>query len=133
MGASGMGQGVEDSAMSVWALPSGAMVQTHQSFVHPFAGSGLEVHGTEGSIFARGVMTQRPVGEIELVTAQGRETIAFPTHNLYVQGVTEFLAAIEGKGQPAATGRDGVASLAVALAVREAARTGQRQLVKVPA
>ncbi|RYI32720.1 MAG: Gfo/Idh/MocA family oxidoreductase [Acetobacteraceae bacterium] len=132
MTASGLGQGVEDSAMSVWTMPSGAMVMSHESFTHPFAGSGLEVHGTKGSIFARDVMTQQPVGEIELVTAQGRETIPYPPHNLYVQGVTDFLAAIAGTGQPAATGEDGIASLAVALAVREAARTGQRQLVKVP-
>ena len=129
MSASGMGQGVEDSAMSVWAMPSGAMVMSHESFTHPFAGSGFEVHGTEGSIFARGVMTQLPKGEIELVTARGREVVPFPTQNLYVQGLQDFLSAVAGQGQPAATGRDGVASLAVALAVREAARSGQRQTV----
>lgn len=129
MGASGLGQGVEDSAMSVWSMPSGAMVQAHESFTHPFAGSGLEVHGTEGSIFARGVMTQQPVGEVELVTAKGREAVPFPDHNLYVQAITDFLTAVSGHGQPAATGWDGVASLAVALAVREAARTGVRQVV----
>lgn len=133
MGASGMGQGVEDSAMSVWTMPSGAMVLSHESFTHPFAGSGLEVHGTEGSIFARGVMTQLPVGEIDLLTASGRDAVPYSPHNLYIQGVCDFLAAIAGQGAPAATGEDGVASLAVALAVREAARTGQRQLVKVPA
>jgi 1,5-anhydro-D-fructose reductase (1,5-anhydro-D-mannitol-forming) len=129
MTASGLGQGVEDSVMSVWAMPSGAMVMSHESFTHPFAGSGFEVHGSEGSIFARGVMTQLPKGEIELVTARGREAVPFPTHNLYVQGLQDFLSAVAGQGQPAATGRDGVASLAVALAVREAARTGQRQTV----
>ena len=129
MGASGMGQGVEDSAMSVWTMPSGAMVQSHESFTHPYAGSGLEVHGDRGSIFARGVMTQLPVGEVELVTEAGREAVPFPAHNLYVQGVSDFLAAVAGRGQPAATGWDGVASLAVALAVREAARTGVRQAV----
>ncbi|HEY6917776.1 MAG TPA: Gfo/Idh/MocA family oxidoreductase [Tabrizicola sp.] len=129
MTASGMGQGVEDSAMSVWTMPSGAMVMSHESFTHPFAGSGLEVHGTLGSIFARGVMTQQPVGEVELVTKAGPEVVPFSPHNLYVQGLIDFLAATEGKGQPAATGWDGVASLAVALAVREAARTGTRQHV----
>ena len=133
MAASGLGQGVEDSAMSVWTMPSGVMVQSHESFTHPFAGSGLEVHGTEGSIFARGVMTQAPVGEIALVTASGQEVVAFPQHSLYLQAVQDFLSAVSGQGSPAATGEDGVASLAVALAVREAARTGQRQLVKVPA
>ena len=114
-------------------MPSGATVQAHESFTHPFAGSGLEVHGDKGSIFARGVMTQLPVGEIELVTAQGREAVQFPKHTLYVQGVTDFLAAVAGQGEPAASGEDGIASLAVALAVREAARTGQSQHVKVPA
>ncbi len=129
MGASGMGQGVEDSAMSVWTMPSGAMVMSHESFTHPFAGSGLEVHGQTGSIFARGVMTQEPVGEVDLVTEAGREAVPYAPHNLYVQGVGDFLAAVAGKGQPAATGWDGLASLAVALAVREAARTGVRQMV----
>lgn len=113
--------------MSVWTMPSGAMVFSHESFTHPFAGSGLEVHGTEGSIFARGVMTQRPLGEIELVTAAGREAVPYPADDLYTTGVREFLAAVEGRGQPAATGRDGVKSLAVALAVRQAALSGHRQ------
>jgi len=129
MASSGMGEGVEDSAMSVWTMPSGVMVFCHESFTHPFAGSGLEVHGTEGSIFARGVMTQEPKGEIEIVTKDGRTLLPFPTHNLYVQAVSDFVDAVNGRGRPAATGRDGVASLAVAFAVREAARTGLRQQV----
>ena len=62
--------------MSVWTMPSGAMVFSHESFTHPFAASGLEVHGTEGSILARGVMTQEPVGEIELITARGASQVA---------------------------------------------------------
>jgi 1,5-anhydro-D-fructose reductase (1,5-anhydro-D-mannitol-forming) len=130
MASSGMGRGVEDSVMSVWTMPSGAMVMAHESFTHPFAGSGLEVHGTEGSIFATGVMTQQPVGEVVLVTAAGREAVAFPAHDLYGQAIRDFLSAVAGGGRPAADGRDGVASLAVALAVREAARTGQRQMVQ---
>lgn len=129
-GSSGMGEGVEDSVMSVWAMPSGTMVSAHESFTHAFAGSGLEVHGTQGSIFARGVMTQRPVGEIELVTADGRRTISFSGHNLYVEGVRMFREAVEGRGQPAATGVDGIKSLTVALAVRESARSGRRVRVQ---
>ncbi len=121
---SGLGQGVEDSAMSVWAMPSGAMVMSHESFTHPFAGSGLEVHGTEGSIFARGVMTQQPVGEIEMVTAKGREVVRFEAHNLYQFGVARFCDAVAGRGGVAASGWDGVKSLAVAEAVRQAAATG---------
>ena len=89
------------------------------------------MHGTEGSIFARGVMTQLPLGEIELVTARGREAVPFPDHNLYAQAGREFSEAAAGRGRPAADGWDGVASLAVAMAVREAARTGARQAVRI--
>ena len=124
-GASGMGEGVEDSVMSVWSMPSGAMVQTHESFTHPFAGSGVEVHGTEGSVFGRGIMTQKPVGEVELVTAAGREAVGFERHDLYAYGLGLFAEAMAGRGRPSADGIDGVKSLAVAMAVREAARTGR--------
>lgn len=126
MASSGLGEGVEDSAMSVWTMASGAMVMSHESFTHPFAGSGLEVHGTDGSIFARDVMTQNPIGSIELVTASGREAIGFDQHDLYAEGVRRFHAAVAGDGEPAATGLDGVKSLAVALAVRDAAARGVR-------
>jgi 1,5-anhydro-D-fructose reductase (1,5-anhydro-D-mannitol-forming) len=87
------------------------------------------VHGTEGSIYAKGVMTQRPVGEVEIVTAEGRQAVPTPPHNLYDRAVRLFAEAVAGRGRPAADGWDGVASLAVALAVREAARSGERTRV----
>lgn len=123
-GASGLGEGVEDSVMSVWSMPSGAMVMAHESFTHRFADTAVEVHGTEGSIYARDVMTQQPRGGIELVTASGRETVPVTGQNLYERAVRLF-----EEGRPAADGWDGVASLAVALAVREAARSGARTRV----
>ncbi len=122
---SGMGQGVEDSVMSVWSMPSGAMVQTHESFTHPFAGSGLEVHGTEGSILGTGIMTQKPLGGVVLVNGEGRHEVAFDRHDLYGRAVSLFADAVAGRGRVAADGVDGVKSLAVALAVREAAVSGQ--------
>lgn len=129
MTASGMGEGVEDSAMSVWAMPSGAMVMAHESFTHPHSGTGIEIHGTEGSIFGRGVMTQRPVGEVALVDGSGRHEIPYSCHDLYARAVGLFADAVAGKGRPSADGVDGVKSLAVALAVREAAETGRRVAV----
>lgn len=76
---------------------------------------------------------QQPVSEIAQVTARGREAVPGSPHNRYLQDVTDFPAAVAGQGSPAATGGDGVASLVVALAVREAAGNGQRQSVKVRA
>jgi 1,5-anhydro-D-fructose reductase (1,5-anhydro-D-mannitol-forming) len=123
-GTSGMGEGVEDSVMSAWSMPSGAMVQTHESFTHGFAGTGIEFHGTEGSIFARNVMTQEPVGEIRLVDTGGETRIPFETHNLYHRALGLFTGAVRGTGKPSADGVDGIKSLAVAHAVRQAAQSG---------
>ncbi len=121
-----MGQGVEDSVMSVWTMPSGIMVQTHESFTHPYAGTGIEVHGTKASIVARNVMTQAPVGEIELRDQDGVRPVSFSDHDLYVRSMGLFAGAVSGVGQPSATGIDGVKSLAVAMAVNQSAVSGAR-------
>ncbi len=123
--ASGMGRGVEDSCMSVWSMPSGAMVMSHESFTHRFADTGIEIHGTRGSIVATGVMTQQPVGSVSLRNVNGTKLVPFSNHSLYSRGVADFVSAVKSKGVPAASGSDGVKSLAVALAVREAANKGQ--------
>jgi 1,5-anhydro-D-fructose reductase (1,5-anhydro-D-mannitol-forming) len=128
----GMASGVEDGSMTIMRMPGGALVQTHESFVVPFAGTGLEVHGTRGSIFARGVMTQRPVGEVEVVTAQGRRTLSIEPRDLYAHSLAHFARAMHDGGEAAVTGEDGVRSLAVALAVAESARDGRRVAIQYP-
>jgi 1,5-anhydro-D-fructose reductase (1,5-anhydro-D-mannitol-forming) len=125
----GLGKGVEDSVMSVWEMPSGVLVETHEGFTVRHAGTAFEVHGTEGSIFARGVMTQSPVGEIVLRVGDAERVIDFSDHNLYQRGIRRFVDAVNGNGPPSATGVDGVKSLAVALAVKEAAASGRRVAV----
>lgn len=129
-GSTGMGDGVEDSAMSVWRMQSGVMVFSHVSFNHPFGTSGVEIHGSKGTIFAPGVISQDPKGEVWLATAEGRREIDFVRGNLYHTVLEEFDRAVRGESHEGATGTDGVKSLAVALAVREAARTGSRQTVE---
>ncbi len=123
---SDMSEEVEDGVMSIWQMPSGAMIQTHEAFNHPHAGSGIEVHGTAGSIFARGVMTQRPVGQIDIVDEKGKHSLSFSNHNLYERSLSLFTAAVAGNAAPAASGVDGVKSLALALAVKQAAVTNAR-------
>ncbi len=121
-----LGQGVEDTVMSLWTMPSGVMVQTHEGFTLRHAGTGFEVHGTKGSIVARDVMTQRPIGEITLRDSEGSQKIEFETHNLYQRSLGLFVDAVKGNGEPSATGIDGIKSLAVAQAVKQAASSGQR-------
>ncbi|MBB4121157.1 Gfo/Idh/MocA family protein [Martelella radicis] len=122
---SGLGEGVEDSVMSVWTMPSGIMVQSHESFTHPYAGSGIEVHGTEGSLFAQGVMTQRPTGTITMTDKDGTVQLNYDRHDLYGYGLKAFNRAVAGHGRPAADGVDGLKSLAVAMAVARSAREGR--------
>jgi len=121
--------GLEDGVMAVIRFRSGLIAQIHDAFTVGHAGTGLEVHGTEGSIFARDVMTQKPIGSVVLRSAGGEEPIALVHENLYERAVRRFNGAVRGKGSPSATGEDGVRSLALALAVAEAARTGQRAMV----
>jgi 1,5-anhydro-D-fructose reductase (1,5-anhydro-D-mannitol-forming) len=122
----GMGQaGLEDAVMGVLRFKSGLIAQFHDAFTAKFAGTGFEVHGTEGSLFGRDVMTQKPVGTVTLRTANGEEQLTADPTNLYERALGNFHAAIAGRGTPSASGEDGIWSLATGLAVQQAARTGR--------
>jgi 1,5-anhydro-D-fructose reductase (1,5-anhydro-D-mannitol-forming) len=118
--------GLEDGAMAVIRFRSGLLAQVHEAFTVKHAGTGFEVHGSEGSLMARDVMTQRPVGEVVLRGEAGAEALPVEHENLYARALRRFHAAIRGEDRPAATGEDGVMSLATALAVQRSAREGRR-------
>jgi 1,5-anhydro-D-fructose reductase (1,5-anhydro-D-mannitol-forming) len=117
--------GIEDGVMGVVRFRSGLIAQFHDAFTTKFATTGFEVHGSDGSLVATNCMTQRPVGEVLLRTAAGEERLPLEHENLYARAVRAFHAAIRGEGTPAATGEDGVRSMAVALAALESAATGR--------
>jgi 1,5-anhydro-D-fructose reductase (1,5-anhydro-D-mannitol-forming) len=117
--------GLEDAVMGVMRFGNGAIAQFHDAFTAPHAYTGFEVHGTAGSLYGRDVMTQRPVGTVAIRRGDTEEAIPVEHENLYERSVHCFNAAIRGKGEPAASGADGVRSLAVALAVLESAQTGR--------
>jgi 1,5-anhydro-D-fructose reductase (1,5-anhydro-D-mannitol-forming) len=122
----GMGRaGLEDAVMGVMRFRNGVIAQFHNAFTAPHASTGFEVHGTDGSLYGQDVMTQRPMGSVRLRREGSEEDLPVDHENLYERSVRCFNAAIRGEGEPAATGADGVQSLAVALAVHEAAETGQ--------
>ncbi|WP_181703790.1 Gfo/Idh/MocA family protein [Chthonobacter albigriseus] len=118
-------EGLEDAVMTTVRFASGLIAQTHDAFTAKFAGTGLEVHGTEGSLIARDCMTQKPIGSVVLRNADGERELEVDRENLYVRALRAFHAAVRGEGQPAATADDGIRSLAFGLAVLEAARTGR--------
>jgi 1,5-anhydro-D-fructose reductase (1,5-anhydro-D-mannitol-forming) len=122
---------IEDGAMTVVRLQGGVLAQLHDAFTVPFARSGIELHGSAGSIYARDVMNQRPIGEVVLRTRDGEQVVPLEQENMYVRTIRAFAAAVEGEGQPSCTGEDGLRSLAAALAALESARTGRRVAVQV--
>lgn len=121
---------VEDGVMAVLRFDNGVLAQLHDAFNVAHAGTGIEIHGSAGSIIGRDVMTQHPVGEVRLRNADGERVIPLQPHNLYAHSLAAFNRAVQGLGAPSASGKDGVRSLAAALAVLEAARTGQRTPVR---
>jgi 1,5-anhydro-D-fructose reductase (1,5-anhydro-D-mannitol-forming) len=117
---------VEDAVVTALRYEGDVLVQTHDAFTVAHARTGVEVHGSEGSIVAADVMTQDPVGRIVLRTASGHQEIEPPDRrDLYDVALEAFAAAVRGTGRPLVDGVDGVRTLAVALAVKEAAESGR--------
>ena len=125
----GMGRGVEDGVMGVMRFQNGVLAQFHDAFTTKYAVTGFEVHGEDGSLIGRDCMTQAPKGEVTLRSAKGEEGLPLEHNNLYARSVRLFQEAAAGRGAPAATGEDGVKSLAVALATLAAARDGRENAV----
>ena len=118
--------GLADSVMGVMRFRGGTLAQFHDAFTINHTLTGFEVHGTEGSILGRNVMTQEPKGELILRRRQTEERVYLGLHeDLYTRSVRNFTASMLGEGEPSATGDDGIRSLAVALAVSESAETGR--------
>jgi 1,5-anhydro-D-fructose reductase (1,5-anhydro-D-mannitol-forming) len=123
----GLGEGaIEDAVVGAMVTDRGTPVSFHDSFTTPYAGTALEVHGTTGSIFGQNVYGPEPSGDV-IVRRDGRdEPVALDDRrNPYERGVEAFLAATRGEGAAAAAADDGIASLAVALATLESARSGR--------
>jgi 1,5-anhydro-D-fructose reductase (1,5-anhydro-D-mannitol-forming) len=116
---------VVDAVMVAGRLDEDVLLQTHDAFTVEHAGTGFELHGTEGSLVALDAMTQDPDGSITLHRSGTTVEIDIPDRDdLYVTGLDAFAAAVAGVGAPAATGEDGIRSLVATLAVAESLKTG---------
>ena len=123
--------GVEDAAMGVITFRSGILGQFHDGFTTKYVQTSVEVHGDSGSLVATNCMTQAPIGDVLLKTAGGETKLQLQHESLYARTINAFKSAIAGDGEPLSTGEDGVASLAIALAALESART--HSVVNIPA
>jgi 1,5-anhydro-D-fructose reductase (1,5-anhydro-D-mannitol-forming) len=116
---------VEDSAMGVMRMRGGPLVSFHDSFVVPHAPTGIEIHGSDGSLIGTDVLEAEPKGDVCLLRGERREPVAIERRwDLYQRVVERFMSAVGGAGSVLASGEDGVRSLAVAVAAIESAETG---------
>jgi len=124
----GLGVGdIEDTVMGVLNFRNGVLCQFHDSFVVRHADMHFEIHGADGSLYAEKAMTAQPIGKLFLRRGDERtEMDCGVFEELHTRAVKLFNAAARGQGQPAVSGEDGVRSLQIALAVRDAANTGKR-------
>lgn len=119
------GGNVVDAVMVAARLDADVLLQTHDAFTVEHAGTGFELHGTDGSLIGIDAMTQDPDGSVVLRRSGTDVEIDIPDRDdLYIRGLDAFAAAVRGTGAPAATGEDGVRSLVAALAVAESLQTG---------
>ncbi len=125
--------GIEDAALTLIRFRSGLIAELFDGFTTRYAETGVEVHGTEGSLLARNCMSQTPGGTLRLRSAAGEEPIRLEHQNYYVPGILAFQAAMKGAARPASSGEDGLISLATALAALESAKEDRSVEVKLDA
>jgi len=118
--------GVEDQTQSIVRFENDVLCYLHEGYAFAHHETALEVHGSEGSIYGRGIMDEAPSGQVFLRRGKDMTEIPVEPTNLYEGTIERFNLAVLQAGLPAATGWDGVCSLAGALAVRQSAETGTK-------
>jgi 1,5-anhydro-D-fructose reductase (1,5-anhydro-D-mannitol-forming) len=117
---------IEDGVAGTMRTAGGVLIAFQDAFTLGHGGTALEIHGTDGTLVARDLFGPGPDGDVFLRRGGDVQPVEIAERrNAYERGVEAFARAIAGAGAPAATADDGIASLAVALAVLDAARTGR--------
>lgn len=117
--------GIEDEVMGVLRFARGAIASFHAAYNLRFTASALEIYGTEGAVIGRGILAGSGGGEVLFRDSKGDHPLQLEeVMNPYEGTVQAFCDAVLNGGNPPASGEDGVWSLAIAVAAREAARSG---------
>jgi 1,5-anhydro-D-fructose reductase (1,5-anhydro-D-mannitol-forming) len=122
--------------MSTLLMEDGTFVSMHEGFNVPYARHSIEVHGEHATAICVGHTAQDVGGELWLSRDQDgtREPVeVVQDHSPYLGVTSTFTAAVVVGGNPSASGEDGLRSLQVALAVRDAGLSGQRVAIDLSA
>lgn len=124
--------GAYDLIMATYRFEGGALAQLCADFNAPQGRSRLEVHGSDGSLIGTDLLGKGPVhrGRVVLSLKGEQSELAVESDDSrYQRGIELFHAAVRGQGTPAATGVDGIRSLAMILAAEQAAASGRTVMV----
>ena len=116
---------VEDGNMAVFRFDNDLIAQVHTAFTVKYAGDGIEVHGSEGSLSIDSVLGRSPSGPVVLKNIDGEQRFEMEQYSLDDRTIRLFVDAINGEGEPGASGEDGERSLAAALTCLESAQSGR--------
>ncbi len=119
------GNAVPDSVMSVVEWDDDVIVETHDAYDNYHLPTYLEILGTDGAIRSTGCMTGDPVGDV--VVYRGLEATLVDLgdrDDLYLTTTRAFERAVREGADPLVTGRDGVKSLAAAMAAQASLASG---------
>ncbi|TIS42512.1 Gfo/Idh/MocA family oxidoreductase [Mesorhizobium sp.] len=116
--------GIKDNVMSIWEFPGRLLVVCQDTFLVPFGGTAVEIHGTKGSVHGADVLWQKPQGRITVRTQAGTRDVPVDHVVPYDKTIDDFVDAVRGRGKPSADGVDGLKSLRFALAAAQAMDTG---------
>jgi 1,5-anhydro-D-fructose reductase (1,5-anhydro-D-mannitol-forming) len=106
----------EDSAVVNLVLDNGMLGQVNVAFNTPFSRTGLEIHGSAGTLITEGTLGQVSEGWAELRTAAGVERRESTPRDLYQQEIEAFGRAVRGEDPLALSGEAGLENLRVLLA-----------------
>ncbi|MFW2332985.1 Gfo/Idh/MocA family protein [Ilumatobacter sp.] len=114
-----------NSVMTVVQWSADVIVQTHDAYDNYDLPTSLDILGDRGAISSRMSMTGDPVGEVTVHHGDDATPIDVPVRDdLYLTTVRAFDEAIDAGTEPLVTARDGLRSLAAAIAALESLRTG---------
>jgi 1,5-anhydro-D-fructose reductase (1,5-anhydro-D-mannitol-forming) len=125
----------ERVAGMLFKMSKGTVGYAAASFATPFARRPFEIHGTKGSLVIENSYVyltgagEDPKPRLTIIDDAGSSVRNFASAECFRLEIEQFNRAIEGKGEPMTTPREGLRSLAIAEALYAAIRSNR--VVKV--
>lgn len=118
--------GVEDALVSVQRFGESVLATTHDAYTVPYRPTSIELCGSIGVLTAVDALRPDLQGELWWSDERGRRKLELSRwESPYARVVRTFRQAVEEGSAPDADGRDGLRSLAGALALRQSITSGK--------